>query len=108
MFSTGKKTIVDKGPLPDIEDVMVSTTIQAGRSRTTRANRPTSSQEDDVDVPDEEPVANDDEANDLKNDKLIKVGGAKKGKGKAAAKPKATASKAKAAPKRKVKDSDGD
>ncbi|KAJ9101197.1 hypothetical protein QFC21_003416 [Naganishia friedmannii] len=86
MFSTGKKTIVDKGPLPDIEDVM----------------------EDDVDVPDEEPVANDDEANDLKNDKLIKVGGAKKGKGKAAAKPKATTTKAKAAPKKKANNSDDD
>ncbi|KAJ9118684.1 hypothetical protein QFC22_003904 [Naganishia vaughanmartiniae] len=86
MFSTGKKTMVDKGPLPDIEDVM----------------------EDDVDVPDEEPVVNDDEANDLKNDKLIKVGGAKKGKGKAAAKPKAAATKPKAAPKKKLKNSDDD
>lgn len=47
--------------------------------------------EDDVDVPDEEPVANDEEDNDLKNDKLIKVGGAKKGRGKTAAKPKAPA-----------------
>lgn len=53
-------------------------------------------QEDDVDVPDEEPVANDEEDNDLKNDKLIKVGGAKKGKGKAAAKPKAPAKPKKA------------
>ncbi|KAJ9110660.1 hypothetical protein QFC19_001489 [Naganishia cerealis] len=83
MFSVGKKTTMDKGPLPDIEDVM----------------------EDDVDVPDDEPVANDDEANDLKNDKLIKVGGAKKGKGKAAAKPNLATSRAKATSK-KAKNSD--
>lgn len=39
---------------------------------------------------------NDEEDNDLKNDKLIKVGGAKKGRGKAAAKPKAPAKPKKA------------
>ncbi|KAJ9111852.1 hypothetical protein QFC20_002439 [Naganishia adeliensis] len=80
MFSTSKKMVADKGPAPDIEDVV----------------------EDDVDIPDEEPVVNDDEANDLKNDKLIKVGGAKKGKAKAAAKPKAAAAKPKA-PAKKAK-----
>lgn len=47
-------------------------------------------------------MVSDDEDNDLKNDKLIKVGGAKKAKGKAAAKPKAAAAKPKA-PTKKVK-----
>lgn len=100
MFSSSKKMVADKGPAPDIEDVVVSLTNH-GQSERPLIER-SFPQEDDVDIPDEEPVANDDEANDLKNDKLIKVGGAKKGKAKAAAKPKAAAAKPKA-PAKKAK-----